>query len=128
VAFFFFYFLEFTHNGLKKIVKKKGSTANFVEYFTNCISICGISNIERTLEDVIQGNNDFNVLEFSNCSMGCIGSRIQQCLTPHANEKARNLIKTIYKLDDNTNMKNPANNPFIKNFLNNNILPGMKRT
>ncbi len=113
---------------IRKIKNKKETTFNVHGKTYKSVSICGISNIERTLEDVIQGNNDFDILEFSNCNMGCIGSRIQQCLTPQANEKARNLIKTIYKLDDNTNMKNPANNPFIKNFFNNNILPGMKRT
>jgi NADH-quinone oxidoreductase subunit G/NADP-reducing hydrogenase subunit HndD len=77
--------------------------------------VSGIHNIDRHLKEVINGKANYDILELSNCTMGCMGGGGQP-LGGHNSERTKMLIKSLYKSDDNMQMKSAHTNPLAKAF------------
>ncbi|MFP4663915.1 MAG: [Fe-Fe] hydrogenase large subunit C-terminal domain-containing protein [Bacteroidales bacterium] len=108
-------------------VMKQEKSASFKigskTYKTKVIS--GIHNIEKHILDVVRGRANCDILELSNCSLGCMGGGGQP-LSERTENRTKMLIKSLYKSDDNTQAKSPQANPFANAYMQRDDKPDLK--
>ncbi|HKK66783.1 MAG TPA: [Fe-Fe] hydrogenase large subunit C-terminal domain-containing protein [Bacteroidales bacterium] len=101
---------------LRSIKQEKSAkfTIDKKKYTVKVVS--GIHNIDKHLQEIISGEATFDILELSNCTMGCMGGGGQP-LKDHNGERTKMLIKSLYKTDDKAQMKSAHSNPLVKAFV-----------
>jgi iron-only hydrogenase group A len=78
-------------------------------------TVSGIHNIKKYIQQIINNEFDYDILDLTACLMGCMSGGGQP-MTDQYEENAKYLMKSLYKNDNQASSKAPNQNPFTMDF------------
>ncbi|MEA1873736.1 MAG: [Fe-Fe] hydrogenase large subunit C-terminal domain-containing protein [Bacteroidota bacterium] len=78
-------------------------------------TVSGIHNIKKYIQQIIDNEFDYDILDLTACLMGCMSGGGQP-ITDQYEENAKFLMKSLYKNDNQASLKTPNQNPFAMDF------------
>ncbi|MDA3911418.1 MAG: 2Fe-2S iron-sulfur cluster-binding protein [Bacteroidales bacterium] len=93
----------------KDINFKAGKTSYKVK------TVSGIHHIKKYIQQIIDNEFDYDILDLTACLMGCMSGGGQPMTSQYA-ENAKFLMKSLYKNDNQAASKAPNQNPFTMDF------------